>query len=341
MNLDIGTKERFLSYIHSLSKDDVIALISHTDLDGVAAALVTQRAIQAHHVYFVNYDDINAQLVKELREKKVTKAIFTDLFIGKKDGFLSDLEQFAEVLVLDHHLVSSDDNSTRTTYIKGEDGYCAAFLCYELFSSIASISDYDWIVACACISDYCYEKNVSWMESIFANYGQKFSPLTLRQSSFWSIQWTLTLALIYFKDNTRRVYDSIGTTFGDIGNLRAIAQKVQDELDILIQKFLNERKRMPGGWYWEFSPHYKLTSLISTIVSGSEEDKTYVLVRLEGSYAFVSARRQDKKVSMVELLKRSLEGMESSSSGGHIPAAGGRLLKRDVSIFRERLGVAG
>ncbi|MEK6899226.1 MAG: hypothetical protein AABW79_03975 [Nanoarchaeota archaeon] len=340
MNLDIGTNERFLEYVNGVSKEDNVALVSHIDLDGLASAFIANKFFKTENIYFVNYDELNLDLAEELREKGITKVVFTDLFLGHDNGLLEALESFAEVLVLDHHMVPSDKNSPRTVYLKCENGYCAAYFCYEMFSEVMDLSSCDWIVACACISDFCYEKNSEWMIKTFDNYGQKFSSLTLRQSSFWSLQWTLSLALVYFKDNIKRVYDSIGNNFGEIGNIKPFAEKVQDELDILLKRFVSERRKIPGGWYWEFSPHFKVGGLVSSIVSGSEQDKTYILVRNEGMYCFVSARRQNMAQSMVDLLQSALKDLENASAGGHIPAAGGHFMKRDLEVVRKRLGVA-
>lgn len=340
MNIDIGTKERFLEYVARVSKEDNVALVSHIDLDGLASAFIANKFFKSENIYFVNYDELNLDLAEELRGKGITKVVFTDLFLGHDNGFLEALESFAEVLVLDHHMVPNDKNSARTVYLKCEDGHCAAYFCYVMFSEVISLESYDWIVACASISDFCYEKNANWMSKTFENYGQKFSNLTLRQSSFWDLQWTLSLALVYFRDNVKRVYDSMGNNFGEIGNIKPFAQKVQDELDILLKRFVSERRKIPGGWYWEFSPHFKVGGLVSSIVSGTEMDKTYILVRNEGLYCFVSARRQDKIYSMVALLQSALNGLENASAGGHIPAAGGHFMKRDLEIVRKRLGVA-
>lgn len=339
MNLEIGTRERFNAFVERIGDQDVVALVSHIDTDGVAAAVVANKVLQADHLYFLNYDELNDSLISDLKTKGVTKIVFTDLFLGD-DSILPELEGFAEVLVVDHHLVTRDMNSARTTYIKCENGYCASYLCYELFSGIGEVAAYDWIVACASISDYCYEKNAPWMQKVFESYGQRFNPLTLRETPFWNLQWTLSLSLIYFRDNVQRVYDSIGQTFGEIGNLKSSAQKVQDELNILLQRFIDERKRIPGGYYWEFTPHFKLGGMVSSIVSGTEEDKKYVIVRTEGLYCFVSMRRQDKKENMAQLLQQAVEGLAEASAGGHVPAAGGHFLKRDLGTFKSRLGVS-
>lgn len=338
MNLDFGSKERFFDFIKKMGDEDVVALVSHNDLDGIASAIVTNKVLEADHLHFVNYEDLNHGLVDDLRVKGVTKIVFTDLFVGDEE-FLNSLESFAEVLVIDHHLVPKDFNSARTVYIKGETGYCAASLCYELFSWVTDLEQFDWIVACASIADYCYEKNAEWMKKVFAKYGQKFDLVMIKDSRFWNLQWAISLALIYFKDNPRRVYDSIGIGFGDIGRLGEFAGKVEEELNELIERFKREKVRIPGGYYWEFTPRFKVTSIVSSVLSGAEPDKKFILSRLEGSYCYVSARKQDKKENMAEFLQRAIEGFENSSAGGHVPAAGCHFMRKDLGVFRSRIGV--
>jgi single-stranded DNA-specific DHH superfamily exonuclease len=170
MKLLIGQEERVFNFISKIGKNKT-ALISHIDLDGIAAAKVVNSVIKFDEIRFVNYGDLNLSLVEDLKKKKIKKIVFTDLYIKDKN-FIKNLEEFAEVLILDHHL-SPDWNSNRTVSIRGEEGYSAGYLCYFLFSKIKNLEEWDWLVACSCVSDCCHIKPWEWLSQIYKKYGDK------------------------------------------------------------------------------------------------------------------------------------------------------------------------
>jgi len=40
---------------------------------------------------------------------------------------------------------------------------------------------------------------------------------------------------------------------------------------------------------------------------------------------------------MNKLMKKGTEGLENATGGGHIPAAGGRFMKKDLQKFKENI----
>lgn len=346
MKFEIGDEKRFLDFIKGINDNDKVALISHTDLDGITAARVANEVIGADIVTFVNYEELAQPLVDELRSAGVTKIIFTDLFIGKAE-FLHALEDFAHILIIDHHLSQKDWNSNRTVFLKSEDGYCAGYLCYRLFSHLQSLEALDWLVACACVADYCHIKTAEWLSRVYAGYGDVFEQKGLyvrTEGPLWDLQETLSLAIIYWKDRKRglnTVFSSIGKKYGDIGPLKEHAADVKKEINRLVELYKKERISFPGGYFFLFTPRFPCGSMVSTIVSAQEVDKIVITARPdpELDYYHVSVRRQDKKQSMNDFLKKLLEGLEDSDGGGHVPAAGGHFLKKDLSEVEKRLGI--
>lgn len=346
MRFEIGSEKRFFDFIEDLNEEDRIALISHTDLDGITAARVTNEVLDADIVKFVNYEELALPLVDELQAAGVTKIIFTDLFIGRSE-FLFALERFAHILIIDHHLSQKDWNSQRTVFLKSEDGYCAGYICYRLFSQIQSLESFDWLVACACIADYCHIKTADWLSQIYLKYNDRFEQQGLyvrTDGPVWGLQETLSLAIIYHKDRKHglnTVFSSIGKSYGVIGELRDHALEVKHEIERLLSLYAKERISFHGGYLFLFTPRFPCGSMISTIVSAQEIDKIIITARpdFELDYYHVSVRRQDKKQSMNDFLKKLLVGLDDSDCGGHVPAAGGHFLKKDLGEFKKRLGI--
>jgi len=343
MNLDIGSESRFQKFVEDLDDEDKIALISHTDLDGMVAAYVAHTVVGADLVKFVDYEELALPLAQQLKEEGITKIIFTDLYIGNRE-FVLALEEFAQVLILDHHLSKEDWNSDRTVFLKCQDGYCAGYLCYELFSKAKDLSMLDWLVACSCVSDYCHLKTEEWLTQVYSRYEDSFEKVgtyVRKSGQMWDLQEALSLAIIYFKNDLNEVFDRIGERYGDIGDLKDYADKVRGEVQRLVDLFEKDRVSFKDGYLFEFTPKFACGSMVSTILSGQDIHKTILTLRKDphADIYHVSARRQDKKLNMADFLKQLVHGLDRGDAGGHVPAAGGSFGAMDIKEFKKRLGV--
>tara|TARA_Y100000034_G_scaffold117993_1_gene158195 strand:- start:9151 stop:10194 length:1044 start_codon:yes stop_codon:yes gene_type:complete len=326
VNFMVGSEKRFADFIKDLGKEKV-AWISHTDQDGIGAVRVGNEVVKADIVKFLSYGDLNDRLVEELREAKVKKIIFSDLFIKKKE-FVSKLEKFADLLIIDHHIFRDDLNSEKTVFMNAQ-GHCATYLVYYLFSQIQDLEKLDWVVCCACVSDFLYLENKEWMSSVYKKYGDEFElegRYARRNGKIWDLQYKISLGIIYYSEDLKKVYDSLGSNFSDIGELADKGEEVQRELDLFLEKFELGKKEFSTGYFWEVDPKpkHKIKALLANIIAERYQDKSIILAgeNSDGYFTF-SARRNDLKEDMNLLLKGLTDDIEGGSGGGHVPAAGG------------------
>lgn len=340
MKLVTGTEERVFEFISKIGNNKV-ALVSHIDLDGIASAKIVNEIVKVNVMKFVEYEELNLDLAENLKEEGVTRVIFTDLYIQNKD-LIESLEEFAEILILDHHL-SPDWNSKKTVSIIGEEGYSAGYLCYYLFSKIKNLEELDWLVACSCISDYCHKKPKEWLERVFKKYGDTLEPLGnyVRQSGrVWDLQINISMALIYFKEkDMKEAYNSIGRKFGDIGNLNKYSKEVKREIDSIVRGSKTKRESIEKGYFLEISPVFSTNSIISNIISQDDIHKTWVIIKPEDDFYRVSMRRQDGKGDCNNFMKKLLLNLKNANGGGHVYASGGHFMKKDLPKIMERLGL--
>src|SRR3989344_4501854 len=114
MKFIIGEKKEFLDFVNSISKEDNIAIISHTDLDGVASAILLEEILKTKGLLesiklkkFIDYKKRIFQLIlHELKEKKISSVFITDMNPENVDseGFEAFREKF-RVFSIDHHPV--------------------------------------------------------------------------------------------------------------------------------------------------------------------------------------------------------------------------------------------
>ena len=334
----VGKEKRFYDFIKNLGPEK-IALISHvTDLDGVVSASVVNKVVSANVVKFVNYNELDEKLVKELKEGKFAKVIFTDLMI-KNPVFIREIEKFAEILIIDHHPAEFDYNSDKTVFINAK-GYCAAYLCYYLFSKTQNLEKFDWLVACASISDYCYFRNRRWMKEIFEKYGDEFviiRKMARERGVFWDLTENLNLAIVYFKPNAERVMRSIGNEFRNIGDLENFSNAVRGELFVIEKKFDMEKLNFNDGFFFEFECVFPIKSLLINKISRKYSDKTIIIGEKKGDYYSFSSRRQDGKIDLNLLVRKLIEGFENGTAGGHPKAAAGDFPVKYLEEFKKRL----
>ena len=332
-----GLEKRFFDFISRLTDKDKIAFVAHTDLDGIASAKVANEVLNADILKFIDYIDLNDNLVKELKDKKVTKVIFFDLDFERAD-IIKSIEQFAEILIIDHHIFLQDLNSNKTVFLSAP-GYCSSYICYYLFSKIQNVSKFDWLVAAASLSDFCYRKNAEWLMQIKEKYGDKFSIEEMSKlSRIYELAHKLSLTLIYFRDKLNEAYKMIGEDIDKLGNLDNYAKDVQKEIDDSALMFEKEKKIFSNGeiYFWEFAPEFYIKSILINGLSTKYKDKTLIIVENNKRYFEVSARRQDGKVNLVELLKKLTYGFKGTS-GGHMCSAGATILPENISEFRENI----
>ena len=348
-----GSNDKFLEFVKNISKKDRIAIISHNDLDGLTSGKVVYKflievfGIKPNLVKFVGYEEVNDKLVEELKTTKINKIIFSDLAIDVVE-IIRKISEFCDVLLIDHHLFNEDFNSDKITFIDIQ-GDCAAYICYRLFSQLDKDKDLekiDWLIASACVADWQYFSNQEFMKKIYEKYGDSFEIIGdktdfggIRKSGlFWDLQWELSLSLIYFRSNLEQFFEHFNDKINDLEYLRKYSKIISKEIDKSIELFEKEKEPIGNCYIWEIKEEkYNIRSVVSNLVSAKYFTKTIIVIIKRGNRYSVSGRRQDRKVSIFELLKKCMEGLEESFSGGHIAAGGGYFLVKDLDKFKENL----
>ena len=333
-----GSEKRFSEFIGAL--DGKLALISHTDLDGLASAKVANAVLQADMLEFLDYEAINDSLVSRLKKNKIKTVVFTDISIDESK-IIKKIEKFARILIIDHHKIGEDFNSEKTVFLNAQ-GYCAAYICYYLFSKIRNIEKLDWFIACACVADWQYILNNVWINSIYEKYGDKFIGTiegVKKSTKLYPIGYDISLALIYFDHDFKNVYDKIGDSFGEIGDLKKYASIVLKEINEYGKKFEKEKAEISDGYFWEIKSKFGIKAILINQISSEYLNKTIIFASIHNGNCSISARRQDGKVDVSDLCKK-LVG-DFGWAGGHARAAGGNFPEKYFEEFKKKLFAGG
>lgn len=333
----VGSEKRLLNFIKDLDEKDRIAIFSHTDVDGIVAAKIANQVIGANFIRFMGYNEFNDDLLKWIKEKKINKIFMSDISFPNKK-FLRRVEKLAKVVIVDHHTFKEDLNTEKSVFINAQ-GYCASYLCYYLFSGMQNLENMDWLVVCASLFDWMYQKNQEWMEEVYDKYDERFD-LTekhIKNSQFWKLQYEISLASLYFDKDLEKVFNALGAGFGNIGDLEKYAKEVDTEIAKSISDFYVNKEDIREGYYMEFNSRFPVEALVVNILSAGTPNKTFIVAQEQGGYLKISARRQDGKVNLPELLRSLVNGFEESTAGGHIKAAGASFPVKYRDEFKKRL----
>ena len=332
-----GKERDFSKYMKNLAGK--IALISHaSDLDGIASAKLICLVFKPNTIKLIEYRDLNDSLVLDLKKEGFNKVIFIDLMI-KDPSFLKKIEEFSDVLIIDHHPFEKDFNSKKTVYMNAKE-YCSAYIAYYLFSKIKNLEVLDWLVACASISDNFYARNKKWMQRVFEKYGEVFAlngKFIKEEGKLWNLTNKLSLAIVYFNPKSVRVLDSIGNEFGQIGDLEKFSMAVENEMSVVLNKFDREKQNIKEGYFFDFECIFPIKALVINKLNEQMKDKTLIVGEKKGESYTITARRADGKVDLNKLLGKLTFGFENASAGGHKKAAAGNFPIQYLEEFKKRV----
>ena len=345
MEFLLGNKKEFDDFLDSIDEDDKIAILTHTDLDGIASAVFLEEIIKARglkkaSVRFLVYGNgVIENVIPGLEKEKTSKVFVSDIAADSIDhkGFEALRKKF-DVLLIDHHPLNKEFEEEKGI-IKTETRDCVAITIYRLGEGIIDYEKWNWLACAAVISDMSYRKkeNLDFVRESYPGFEEK----SVYDSELGKLEERISNALIYFKDKKdgiRKVYDAVRD--GDVESLEKYSREVKGEIDRVIGEFEDKSEHYGerGLSFYYIKPKFRITSFVSTILSKRFPKETLIIASdAKDSMIKISARNQSQGEDMNVLMKRCIEGFENAVGGGHVPASAAVIMKKDLNRFKERL----
>lgn len=333
----------FEKFINNIRPEDSVAVIHHTDCDGICSGFIVRESLkrlkkEVIYSTAVHISALNSGLVNKLKQKKITKVIFTDLIADQIPGLLDELK-FAKVLVIDHHKpYESNERVIKPDYLGIDCYYPASKLVYDLFSSLVNISDLDWVSAVGLVGDAGYPQSKKFVDEVMKKY--KIAPkedifetklgeiAKLINNSGDIIPNKIQLAI-----RTLRKAKSPDDMFAPA--LMKVSRVIEKEINKEMNNFRKNAERYDDLLFYEIKTQYHIRGAVITRLGFEITDKTLIIIEKDKDKYTASARRQDGKVKVNELLASATEGF--GNGGGHDKAAGASFLVKDLAKFKENL----
>ena len=348
--------ELFDATVLSLKKSDRIAIIHDKDPDGICSAVILSELIERVRGKPVDVR-INSprssyvpspSQVSSLRKKKITHIFSTDLSLDSYPELVKSLSSFAKLFIIDHHKLHPTNMKNvvlfKPQYLFPEikpNEYCTAKLVYDLSNRIADLQHLDWLAAVGSIADMATGPWKKWISSVFKKYKISHNNDFFR-TKFGKIATMINNACIYDIKNAELCFFAIKNSKNPDAFIRSRVSSFSNAVEKEITKWIKssdqaEWNRKLGLIWYSLNPSFPISSVISTILSLKHQDYVVIVIRPEGKFYSMSARCQDRHIAVNDLLEKATKGLKDAHGGGHIPAAGGQILKTDLQIFKKRV----
>ena len=349
--------ERFKGFVSRLTPFDRVLVLFHGDTDGLCSAVITSRALErlrgrpADLAQPLSYEErtISEEAFKLVKEKKINKVIILDWNVDQDPESVKRLEKKAELLLIDHHKIYRDLNSKRTVFIKAHylsrkppSRYPASKMAFDLFSKVVEIDDLDWLALTGVIGDASLSAWKPFAKKTLAKHrwGKK-----AENSKPDKVSQLITGLEALKKEKLAEAFDRLVKAKKPDEILKSPLKRYAETLDKEIEKWFKQAPKkaefypeLELVYYAVKSKHYIKSPLINKMSFELYPRQTVIVVLDQGKpLVKVSARRQDMKVRMNDLLEQAVKDFEKSSGGGHIPAAAGILPRKYLKKFKSNI----
>ncbi|MBI5553246.1 MAG: DHH family phosphoesterase [Candidatus Diapherotrites archaeon] len=342
----------FTEFVRSLTAQDRVGILFDGDPDGLSSAVITAHAIEQLTGKKPGWIFTQGKVAPQIRDstletakaKKISHLICLDISLDQQPADIRKAEKFMKVLIIDHHKKYHEMDSKQTTMVKSIDispmegaKYPTAKLAYDLFSSLTDITPFSWV---ACIGLTGDNSVIQWKEFMDeqthrhrVSFDELFA-LAEMISAVEAIENSRLNSLVQEFFNAKTPKEMMSSEFF------ALKNRLETELGKLETRFREKKEEFPKEELiiFIFDHPLKLKSMLANRVSHQMfPDKTVLIGQTGGEFIYFSARRQDGRIAVNDLMEKACEGLPDAGGGGHKPAAAAKIRKTDLNVFRERI----
>ncbi|MBU0461957.1 MAG: DHH family phosphoesterase [Nanoarchaeota archaeon] len=350
--------EKFKDFISSIDVDDNVAILHDTDMDGMTAAVLVKKGLEEigidvkmHLPKRHGERAVTTSFMQILQENDISVLICVDLPLESYESI--NLLQEMKVLVIDHHPVEKDYSHINNLLVIKPDmlqstldpsRICSANIVYSLFSERTNMDAYDWIAALGIMADATYPAEKEFVDAVLKRYNAR-----LKEDIF---DTELGKAASYgtYADcvGTDEAYDKLFNALDTASNHKELIEKLKEfapiakEVNRIVNAFDKKKEVIKdirsGLIFYEIKTKHRVNSIVSNIISHKKTPKmTLIVAEQVGDIMKISCRRQDMKLHAGEMMRHCVSGLENSNGGGHMPAAGATVMKKDYETFKKRV----
>jgi len=344
--------------MNKITDKDKIAVYFGPDNDGLCSSIITSEAIKRlrnRPIDLLIYEEsnepkISRKNIRKLKDNEINRLIVLDIAIDSApEDTLEALVNY-KTLVLDHHQTVQDLNRQGIIFVKPEffsdipsAKYPVSKLAYDLFSKLIDIQDLDWISSIGILSDSAYPTWKAFVDEVNRRHHLK-TDKDIWKSDLGLVASNLHYAILYSKNNLPKCSEILKNSNSPRDILTSPIKKYKEIVERKIQTLINNFPKNSESYHrgdvilYEIQSRFDICSTLSTIISNKYiPNKTLIVIQPENGRVTINARRQDGKINLANIIRGAVSGFDNASGGGHIPAAGASINKKDLPAFKKNI----
>ena len=348
-----------VDYLKDCVQDDRVKILHHWDMDGVASAAIISKILRNKRGK--EADDVSIPLERAYHlseEERENLHDFDKLIVldfNLKADELEELNEFIDVLVVDHH---DFDRVPEVGFVNPrefkEDAYVpCSKICLDIASEFGIEDEIRWIAGMGVIQDFGVDSCPELFEALEEDY-EKYLPKDLTQEELAKNceygRYASVLNIKPYRDSRHfsdLAYKALMKS-DDLMELEALEEyrqvyevylEMQDEFTDMVENYEEEREidREKMVIFFEIDSDFNITSSISTNMSTKTPEWIHLVIQKDEEVN-ISARCQSGRVNLGELMEASLpeEAVErGAEAGGHRKAAGASMPLEYYEEFKQ------
>ncbi|MCK5449408.1 DHH family phosphoesterase [Candidatus Pacearchaeota archaeon] len=316
-------------FLDNINDKDCVAVIHHNDGDGFASGIIFYDWCKNKGAEVENFIFNFCRWDKKISLEKFNKIIITDIAPGGIEEL--SLPTDKEIFYTDHHPEREKIPEEILELRTSEEGYIPSSRTAGELTNIKP-----WLSVAGTITDAgdLYPENDKFINEFLNKEGislEKFKE---------EVSHVLGNTLVYFQEDLQEAFKIMKeiNSLEDFKKLKKYSEQIEDELSKIIKRFDFEKKKLGDVYFFYFETKYFIKKPLSAIISRNNPEDTIIFATpIDEENLSISARNQSKTKDMAELLRAGIKGLDDASAGGHIPAAGGQILTKDLEKFKENI----
>jgi single-stranded DNA-specific DHH superfamily exonuclease len=353
--------ENAVNFIKKYGSEKIV-IIYDTDSDGIAAAVIISRTIERlfgelpvalpnnHDIPYLT--NLTKNLYEEVIKSKARVLITVDMPLHEDTNYVLNLAKKCRILIIDHHQALDLNPLSKNIFhinpyfwpfpIDPCD-YPVSKLVYEICDAIVNVENLIWLAGVGIINEGAENVWRDFMEVIYEKYDIKKNGLKklckLINSGYYHSgeiggKFAFEACL-----QASSPHDILETRVSAAKRLNEFHKKIAKEIERLVNIWRKEAEVIHelGLVFWKLPTKLLVQSPVATEIGYQEPEYTFVIAKDAGEITYLHFRNQSRKINCAELAAFSTRGLKNAGGGGHIPAAGGHIMTKDLDVVKGRI----
>ncbi len=334
-------EEKVTKFLKALKPTDGVVIIFNNDDDGMCSCAIVKKHLLSLGIdpYIISQPmPPDKNLLRRVQTGAPNKIIILDMAIDEMPQLIGKMKSFADVLIIDHHVVRNNLNSNSVVYynprLKNPKMYqSTTYLAYKIISKMADISDMLWVAAVGAVADY----DLRWSEDVMKEAQKKWDMKT-----FQRLAAMIDSARITHSKSCEQIVDVIINSKSPEQILQSedflqSYNDIESEIAAVTADAIAGAEKAGDVVFYNIKAKYNIKSVISTKLSEKWPDKLLVIWEKTGNRVSMSVRNQNKNIDANKVIRSAVKDIRGASGGGHEAAAGATMPAEEWDNFKRTL----